>query len=562
MYGHQLMIAIPDLDRTSFFLVVGANPMASNGSLMTVPDFPNRVRELQGPRRPDGRARPASHRDRQGRRRAPLRASGHRRRRPARDAAGHPDRGPRPPAGVRRRARPPRRARGRLHPGARRARARACRPTSCATWPATSSPPTPASSTAGWASRPRRSGPCASGRSPASTCCRATSTPPAARCSPSPRSTPSGARIAGPGPLRPVAQPGARRAGVRRRAAGLDDGRGDHARPARARSRAMVTVAGNPVLSTPGGHDLADALDTLDFMVSVDFYLNETTRHADVILPPTSALERDQYDLVFHGFAVRNTARLTPAVFEPDDDQRHDWQIFGELTTRIAERLGTPLSDDAAGRSRPRRRPTWSRCCSTPAAAPRWPTCASTPRASTSARCVRRCPTRLQTAEQRIDLVPELWSPTTCRGCVPRSTRRRPADGRAGAHRPPPPARLQLVAAQHHAAHQGQAAPPPAHAPRRPGRSRHHRRRPGLGQLAGGPRRGRGERRRRHDARRRLAPPRLRPPGRRHPPGPRLRTVPGVSINDLTDPALLDVVSGNAALSGVPVRVEALASTA
>ena len=50
-------------------------------------------------------------------------------------------------------------------------------------------------------------------------------------------------------------------------------------------------------------------------MVAIDIYLNETTRHADVILPPTSALERDHYDLVFHGFAVRNTARFTPAVF-------------------------------------------------------------------------------------------------------------------------------------------------------------------------------------------------------------------------------------------------------
>ena len=75
-------------------------------------------------------------------------------------------------------------------------------------------------------------------------------------------------------------------------------------------------------------------------MVAVDIYLNETTRHADVILPPTSALERDQYDLVFHGFAVRNTARFTPAVFAKPDDARHDWEIFRDLTERVQSRRG------------------------------------------------------------------------------------------------------------------------------------------------------------------------------------------------------------------------------
>ena len=80
--------------------------------------------------------------------------------------------------------------------------------------------------------------------------------------------------------------------------------------------RALVTVAGNPVLSTPNGRRLDAALDSLDFMVSVDIYLNETTRHADVILPPTSALEHDHYDLIFHHFAVRNTARFNAPLFE------------------------------------------------------------------------------------------------------------------------------------------------------------------------------------------------------------------------------------------------------
>ena len=74
-------------------------------------------------------------------------------------------------------------------------------------------------------------------------------------------------------------------------------------------------------------------------MAAVDIYVNETTRHADVILPPTTILERDHYDIVFHGLAVRNTARFTPAVFDKPRDARHDWEIFRDLTARITSRL-------------------------------------------------------------------------------------------------------------------------------------------------------------------------------------------------------------------------------
>ncbi len=109
--------------------------------------------------------------------------------------------------------------------------------------------------------------------------------------------------------------------------------------PGQGQVRAMLTVAGNPVLSTPDGPALNRALAGLDFMASVDIYLNETTRHADVVLPPTTALERDHYDLVFHLLAVRNTARFTPAVFPKADDQRHDWEIFREITQRTTARL-------------------------------------------------------------------------------------------------------------------------------------------------------------------------------------------------------------------------------
>lgn len=99
--------------------------------------------------------------------------------------------------------------------------------------------------------------------------------------------------------------------------------------------RAFVTVAGNPVLSNPNGQRLDEALEGLEFMVSVDYYLNETTRHADVILPPTAALERSHYDLIFSMFAVRNVAKYSEALFEPVADARHDWQILLELAHRL-----------------------------------------------------------------------------------------------------------------------------------------------------------------------------------------------------------------------------------
>ena len=92
--------------------------------------------------------------------------------------------------------------------------------------------------------------------------------------------------------------------------------------------RALVTVAGNPVLSTPNGARLSAALGRLDFMVSVDPYLNETTRHADVILPPPSHLERSHYDLVFTGFSVRNTANYSPPVFDRPEGQPDEWEIL------------------------------------------------------------------------------------------------------------------------------------------------------------------------------------------------------------------------------------------
>jgi anaerobic selenocysteine-containing dehydrogenase len=104
--------------------------------------------------------------------------------------------------------------------------------------------------------------------------------------------------------------------------------------------RGLITIAGNPVLSAPNGNQMDQALESLDFMVSIDFYINETTQHADIILPPTSALEHDHYDLAFHRLAVHNTARFNEAVFEPAAGSKHDWEIFNELGLAIAARKG------------------------------------------------------------------------------------------------------------------------------------------------------------------------------------------------------------------------------
>lgn len=108
--------------------------------------------------------------------------------------------------------------------------------------------------------------------------------------------------------------------------------------------RALITLAGNPVLSTPNGQGLDAALASLDFMVSVDPYINETSRHAHLILPSVSALERPHYDLVFHALGVRNTAKYSPPMFAPPRDGKDDGQIAIGLLRRIEERRGGRLS--------------------------------------------------------------------------------------------------------------------------------------------------------------------------------------------------------------------------
>jgi anaerobic selenocysteine-containing dehydrogenase len=119
--------------------------------------------------------------------------------------------------------------------------------------------------------------------------------------------------------------------------------------PGDGRIRALVTLAGNPVLSTPNSERLAGALDQLDFMVSIDLYLNETTRHADVILPPPSQLQRGHYDLLLLQFAVRNVANYSPPVLPLDDGQPDEWEIIARLTALAqGADVGPEVADDLA----------------------------------------------------------------------------------------------------------------------------------------------------------------------------------------------------------------------
>ncbi len=103
------------------------------------------------------------------------------------------------------------------------------------------------------------------------------------------------------------------------------------ATPGAGQVRALVTSAGNPVLSTPAGHALDALLAGLEYMVSIDVYVNETTRHAQLILPPTSFLSQYHYDSVFNHFAVRRVARLNAPLHDQPAEERADWQIFQGL---------------------------------------------------------------------------------------------------------------------------------------------------------------------------------------------------------------------------------------
>ena len=359
MFGHQLFLPIPDIDRTSWFLVIGANPMASNGSLMTVPDFPNRVRELHArggrmivldPRHTEtARVADEHHFVRPGSDAFVLLAMLHVLTTGTTPAVASYVDGLATVVGLVADFSPERaEAMSGLPADEIRRLAHELRDADAGVvYSRIGVSAGPWGSVCQWAVN-----------------CLNVISGNLDRVGGAMFTTPAidavGTGLIGRG------HHGAWRSRVR----GLPETAGELPvsvlreeieTPGKGQVRAMLTVAGNPVLSTPDGTRLDSALTDLDFMAAVDIYVNETTRHADVILPPTTALERDHYDLVFHLLAVRDTSRFTPAVFEKEKDQRHDWEIFREITLRTTARLDRkpPLKKRLVQRARLTASPTF-----------------------------------------------------------------------------------------------------------------------------------------------------------------------------------------------------------
>jgi anaerobic selenocysteine-containing dehydrogenase len=337
MYGHQLLLPVPDIDRTDLFLVFGANPMASNGSLMTVPDFPTRLRELKrrggrmvvvDPRRTEtAKAAHEHHFVRPGTDAFVLLAMLH-----VLLAEGLST----PPAyvdgldAVRATVEPftPERAEaasGIAADDVRRLARELAGAGSAAVYGRVGVSTQEFGLVATWAVQLLN---LVTGN----------------------LDRPGGVMLTRPA----VDAVGRGFIGRghhdlwRSRVRDLPEFAGelpvatlaDEIRTlGEGQVRALLTLSGNPVSSTPDGAGLAEAIRSLDFVAAVDFYVNETTRLADVILPPTGALERDHYDLVFHTLAVRNTARFTPALFDKPPGTMHDWEIYREIVLRTQRLL-------------------------------------------------------------------------------------------------------------------------------------------------------------------------------------------------------------------------------
>ena len=300
--------------------------------------------------------------------------------------------------------------------------------------------------------------------------------------------------------------------------------------PGQDQVRALITVAGNPVMSTPNSGRLDAALGKLEFMVSVDIYLNETTRRANVVLPAPSALQRSEYALAFHSLAVENFADWSPPLFEPTGPMEHeilaklsliaagqgaaadtaaidemmiagvlqgaiaaaDSPIAGRTLEELTPMLGGHQRDRPGGRRhdphRPLRRLVRRRAGRAVAGqargqpargAPRPPPAAATRRPAHAER-PRRAGTRTDPRGSR-----------PARGVAGASRQRRPRARRATA-----PALQQLVDAQRERAGEGQGAVHAADPPRRCRQPRAQRWRPRRSGVAGGQgrRSGRGHR--------------------------------------------------------------------
>ena len=364
LYGHQLLIPIPDIDHTDFFLLMGSNPLASNGSLMTAPDLPRRLKDIAArggsvvlvdPRRTES-ARVATE---------------HHFIRPGTDALllGAMIRVLFDEELVETGVLTARLDDLELLPGL----FAAYTPEAVA-GPTGLSPDTIRDLTRRFARAPRA---VCHGRMGLSVqefgglcqwMCQLIN------ILTGNLDSPGGALFTTPGmDILPFAPPGSM-GRWRSRVRGLPEAMGELpvavlaeeiATPGPGQIKALVVSSGNPVLSTPDGRALDEALGQLDFMVSLDPYITETSRHAHVILPPASPLTRTHYDAVFNALAVRNAARWSDPVWPRPDDARHDWEIMAELACRLApstqarllaegrKRLGPARIIDAALRAGP-----------------------------------------------------------------------------------------------------------------------------------------------------------------------------------------------------------------
>ena len=104
--------------------------------------------------------------------------------------------------------------------------------------------------------------------------------------------------------------------------------------------KALVTLTGNPILSLPNGPRLERAFEKLDYMVSIDFYINETSRHANLILPPVTALESEHYPILELGLSVRNHARFSAAVIPKPPEEKYLWEIMVDLVAALEKHSG------------------------------------------------------------------------------------------------------------------------------------------------------------------------------------------------------------------------------
>ena len=362
--------------------------------------------------------------------------------------------------------------------------------------------------------------------------------------------------------------------------------------PGEGQVRALITVAGNPILSTPNSDRLEGAVEGLDFMLSIDIYVNETTRHADVVLPAPEPLEKAHYDLAFYQLSTRNIANYSPAIFEREGPA--EWEVFMRLAGVIAGQgpnadvalfddmviqtlIQREVGNDAsplAGRDpaellealEPRRGPErvldfmlrsgpYGDGFGSDPEGLTLDLLEQNPHGIDLGPLQPRLPEVLRTASGKVELAPR----ADRRGPRPPARRHGPrAERRDGADRPPPAALEQLVDAQPPRAREGQGALHAPHPSRRRGAARARRRRVA-----------RGSARRRARSRRRSRPPRTscrawcrsRTAGATAPTGVRMGVASahaGVNSNVLADESMVEPLSGNAVLNGIPVEVSAL----